>query len=77
YRSGRGEWWQKITCKRRDSFVIVGFEPSTVPGHLGRLLLAARKGDDLVYVGGCAPAGHMSFRASCARGWRRNRQQSS
>ncbi|MDX1194751.1 ATP-dependent DNA ligase [Sinorhizobium medicae] len=53
YRSGRGEWWQKITCKRRDSFVIVGFEPSTVPGHLGRLLLAARKNDDLVYVGGC------------------------
>jgi bifunctional non-homologous end joining protein LigD len=53
YRSGRSEWWQKITCKRRDSFVIVGFEPSTVPGHLGRLLLAALKGDDLVYVGGC------------------------
>ncbi|MDE4620842.1 non-homologous end-joining DNA ligase [Sinorhizobium meliloti] len=53
YRSGRGEWWQKITCKRRDSFVIVGFEPSTVPGHLGRLLLAAKKGDGLVYVGGC------------------------
>nr|WP_164840683.1 non-homologous end-joining DNA ligase [Sinorhizobium meliloti] len=53
YRSGRGEWWQKITCRRRDSFVIVGFEPSTVPGHLGRLLLAARKGEDLVYVGGC------------------------
>ncbi|WP_234936496.1 non-homologous end-joining DNA ligase [Sinorhizobium medicae] len=53
YRSGRGEWWQKITCKRRDSFIIVGFEPSTVPGHLGRLLLAACKGDDLVYVGGC------------------------
>ncbi|MDW9581887.1 ATP-dependent DNA ligase [Sinorhizobium meliloti] len=53
YRSGRGEWWQKITCKRRDSFVIVGFEPSTVPSHLGRLLLAARKGDDFVYVGGC------------------------
>lgn len=53
YRSGRGEYWLKITCKRRDSFVIVGFEPSTVPGHLGRLLLAARKGGDLVYVGGC------------------------
>ncbi|PLU64503.1 ATP-dependent DNA ligase [Sinorhizobium medicae] len=52
-RSGRGEWWQKITCKRRDSFVVVGFEPSTVPGHLGRLLLAARRGEDLVYVGGC------------------------
>ncbi|MDX0275768.1 ATP-dependent DNA ligase [Sinorhizobium meliloti] len=53
YRSGKGDWWQKITCKRRDSFVVVGFEPSTVPGHLGRLLLAARKGEDLVYVGGC------------------------
>lgn len=24
-----------------------------MPGHLGRLLLAARKGEDLVYVGGC------------------------
>lgn len=53
YRSGRGEWWQKITCKRRNSFVIVGFEPSTVPGHLGRLLLAASKDGALVYVGGC------------------------
>ena len=53
YRSGRGEWWQKITCKRRDSFVVIGFEPSTVPGHTGRLLLAARNGADLVYVGGC------------------------
>ncbi|MDX0251134.1 ATP-dependent DNA ligase [Sinorhizobium meliloti] len=53
YRSGRGDSWQKITCKRRDSFVVVGFEPSTVPGYLGRLLLAARKDDDLVYVGGC------------------------
>jgi len=53
YRSGRGEWWQKITCTRRNSFVIVGFEPSTVPGHLGRLLLAALRGGELVYVGGC------------------------
>jgi bifunctional non-homologous end joining protein LigD len=33
--------------------VVVGFEPSTVPGHLGRLLLAARKDGELVYVGGC------------------------
>ncbi|RVL50941.1 hypothetical protein CN137_33900, partial [Sinorhizobium meliloti] len=24
-----------------------------IPGHLGRLLLAARQGNDLVYVGGC------------------------
>lgn len=53
YRSGRNAFWRKITCKRRDSFVIVGFEPSVMPGAMGRLLLAARKGDGLVYVGGC------------------------
>ncbi|MGZ2478004.1 ATP dependent DNA ligase [Sinorhizobium medicae] len=33
--------------------MVVGFEPSTVPGHLGRLLLAARRSGELVYVGGC------------------------
>ncbi|RVK16998.1 non-homologous end-joining DNA ligase [Sinorhizobium meliloti] len=53
YHSGRGEWWQKITCRRRDSFVIVGYEPSTVASAIGRLLLAALKKDRLVYVGGC------------------------
>ncbi len=53
YHSGRGDWWQKITCRRRDSFVIVGYEPSTVPRAIGRLLLAALKKDRLVYVGGC------------------------
>ncbi len=53
YRSGRGDWWQKITCRRRDSFVIVGYEPSTMAGAIGRLLLAAKKGEGLVYVGGC------------------------
>lgn len=46
-------WWQKITCSRRDSFVIVGYEPSTLPGAVGRLLLAAQKRGSLVYVGGC------------------------
>ncbi|CAD7026036.1 ATP-dependent DNA ligase [Pseudorhizobium halotolerans] len=53
YHSGRGDWWQKITCKCRDSFVIVGYEPSTVPRAIGRLLLAALKKDRLIYVGGC------------------------
>lgn len=52
YRSGKRPEWQKIKCVRRDTFVIVGFEPSTVPGAIGRLLLAARKDDTLVYVGG-------------------------
>ncbi|MEY9629445.1 bifunctional non-homologous end joining protein LigD [Sinorhizobium fredii] len=53
YHSGRRPDWLKIKCARRDSFVIVGYEPSTVPGAIGRLLLAARKGEGLVYVGGC------------------------
>lgn len=54
YRSGRRPEWLKIKCVRRDTFAIVGYEPSTMPGAIGRLLLAARKGEDhLVYVGGC------------------------
>lgn len=53
YHSGRRPEWLKIKCARRDWFVIVGYEPSTMPGAIGRLLLAARKGDDLLYVGGC------------------------
>ncbi|MEY9631275.1 bifunctional non-homologous end joining protein LigD [Sinorhizobium fredii] len=53
YRSGRYGDWQKIKCVLRDSFVIVGYEPSTMPGAIGRLLLAAKKGASLVYVGGC------------------------
>lgn len=53
YRSGRRPEWRKIKCARRDTFVIVGYEPSTIPAAIGRLLLAARKGDDFVYVGGC------------------------
>ncbi|KSV84523.1 hypothetical protein N183_11900 [Sinorhizobium sp. Sb3] len=53
YHSGRRPEWLKIKCARRDWFVIVGYEPSTMPGAIGRLLLAARTGDGLVYVGGC------------------------
>ncbi len=53
YRSGRRPEWLKVKCAWRDWFVIVGYEPSTMPGAIGRLLLAARKGDELVYVGGC------------------------
>lgn len=53
YRSGRRPDWLKIKCVRSDSFLIIGFEPSTaMPGAIARLLLAARKGDELVYVGG-------------------------
>ncbi|MEZ2409213.1 non-homologous end-joining DNA ligase [Bosea sp. RCC_152_1] len=53
YRSGRGGDWLKIKCSRSESFVIVGYEPSTIAlGGIGQLLLAARQGDHLVYVGG-------------------------
>ncbi|NEJ10335.1 ATP-dependent DNA ligase [Rhizobium leguminosarum] len=53
YRSGRLGDWVKIKCVQSDSFVIVGYERSTVArAGIGRLLLAARKGNELVYVGG-------------------------
>jgi len=53
YRSGRGGEWLKIKCTQSDGFMIVGYEKSTASfGGIGRLLLAARKGDELVYVGG-------------------------
>ena len=53
YRSGRGGEWLKIKCLQSESFVIIGYEPSRVAhGGIGRVLLAARSGDGLVYVGG-------------------------
>ncbi|NEI06145.1 ATP-dependent DNA ligase [Rhizobium leguminosarum] len=53
YRSGRLGDWLKIKCVQSDGFAIVGYEKSTASfGGIGRLLLAARKGDELVYVGG-------------------------
>ncbi|MBB3571819.1 non-homologous end-joining DNA ligase [Rhizobium sp. BK491] len=52
YRSGRVGDWVKIKCIQSDSFFIVGYEPSSAAlGGIGRLLLAAYRGDDLVYVG--------------------------
>ena len=53
YRSGRLGDWLKLKCIQSDGFIVVGFEPSTkVTGAISRLLLAARRGDELVYVGG-------------------------
>ncbi len=49
YRPGRGDW-VKIKCKRRDAFIVVGYEAAG--DSIRSLLLAARKGEnDLVYVG--------------------------
>ncbi|NLS02339.1 ATP-dependent DNA ligase [Rhizobium sp. P32RR-XVIII] len=53
YRSGRLGDWVKVKCTQSDSFVIIGYERSMVArAGIGRLLLAARKGKKLVYVGG-------------------------
>ncbi|AHG45143.1 ATP-dependent DNA ligase [Rhizobium leguminosarum bv. trifolii CB782] len=53
YRSGRLGDWLKIKCVKSDGFAIIGYEKSSASfGGIGRLLLAARKGDELVYVGG-------------------------
>lgn len=53
YRSGRLGDWVKIKCTQSDGFVIVGNEKAIASfGDIGRLLLAARKGNELVYVGG-------------------------
>lgn len=52
YRSGRTGDWLKIKCSQSDSFVIIGYEPSTaLPGAIASLLLAARWRDIYVYVG--------------------------
>lgn len=46
YRSGRTGDWLKIKCVQSDSFVIIGYEPSTaLPGAIASLLLAARYRD--------------------------------
>lgn len=53
YRSGRTGDWLKIKCIQSDSFVVVGYEPSTaVPGAIASLLLAAKRKGGLIYVGG-------------------------
>jgi bifunctional non-homologous end joining protein LigD len=52
YRSGRNGDWLKIKCVQRDTFAIIGYEPSrAAPGSVGSLLLAGLKGADFVYVG--------------------------
>ncbi|MBB3595979.1 bifunctional non-homologous end joining protein LigD [Rhizobium sp. BK529] len=52
YRSGRTGDWLKIKCVQSESFMVVGYEQSKVArGGIGSLLLAARNGDEWIYVG--------------------------
>jgi bifunctional non-homologous end joining protein LigD len=50
YRAGKTGDWVKCKCVQSEAFVIVGFEPANA-GAIRSLLLAAYKGDSLVYVG--------------------------
>ncbi len=52
YRSGRTGDWLKIKCIQSESFMIVGYEQSSVArSGIGSLLLAARQGSGWVSVG--------------------------
>jgi bifunctional non-homologous end joining protein LigD len=74
YRSGRTGDWLKIKCVQSESFVVVGYEPSTtMPGAIASLLLAARKGNSLVYVGSVGTG----FKDSVARDLRKQLDQMS
>ncbi|MGO7583340.1 non-homologous end-joining DNA ligase [Rhizobium ruizarguesonis] len=52
YRSGRGGEWVKVKCIQSDGFIILGYEPGSGYGGIGRLLMAAMKEGKLQYVGG-------------------------
>jgi bifunctional non-homologous end joining protein LigD len=57
YRSGRSGDWLKIKCSNSESFAVIGYEASVkFRGSIASLLLAARKGDGLVYVGNVGTA---------------------
>lgn len=52
YRSGRTGDWLKIKCVQSESFVVIGYERSSVArGGIASLLLAARQGDGWKSVG--------------------------
>ncbi len=52
YRSGRGGDWLKIKCIASETFLIIGYEPSTgALGGIGRLLLAGQGNYGFVFAG--------------------------
>lgn len=52
YRPGRGGDWLKIKCVQSETFLVIGYEPSSAAlGGIGRLLLAAHSNYGLAYVG--------------------------
>ncbi|MDF0601662.1 DNA ligase D [Psychromarinibacter sp. C21-152] len=52
YRHSRTKSWLKVKCRRRDEFVVIGWQESDKRGRAySSLALGAHDGDDLVYVG--------------------------
>lgn len=52
YHSGRSGDWLKIKCIQSESFMVVGYEQSSIArGGIGSLLLAARRGSGWILVG--------------------------
>lgn len=52
YRGERSADWRKVKCRRRDEFVVLGWQASDKPGRpFASLALGAHRGGDLVYVG--------------------------
>lgn len=52
YRSGRKGDWLKIKCVQRETFLVIGYEPSMkIRGAIANLLLAGIKDGEPVYVG--------------------------
>jgi bifunctional non-homologous end joining protein LigD len=49
YVGGRSRFWQKVKVRREGRFVVIGFDAND--GATSSLLLAARKGSALTYVG--------------------------
>jgi bifunctional non-homologous end joining protein LigD len=50
YRSGRNEMWIKATCRKRETFVVVGFVPAPAGSH-NAIYLGRREGKQLIYTG--------------------------
>ncbi|MES2710472.1 MAG: DNA ligase D [Pseudomonadota bacterium] len=51
YTSGRGDAWVKAKCRGREEFVIGGWSADKAGRGLGALLVGARRGEGLVYLG--------------------------
>lgn len=66
YQSGRNESWLKVTCRKRDTFWVVGFIPAPA-GAVSAIYVARRLDGEVVYAGKAATG----FTGEAARELRR------